>query len=118
MLLVDDDAAVRSSLKFALEVEGFEVRLFAGAKALLAEAALPARSCLVVDYEMPGIDGLEMIRMLRTRGVRLPAILITGGAGERLRDRAGRAGVGSILEKPLSDTALIECIRRAVATGA
>ena len=53
MLVVDDDAAVRKSIKFALELEGFEVRDFSSAQELLIEENIPPRSCLVVDYYMP-----------------------------------------------------------------
>ena len=53
ILVVDDDAAVRNALKFALEVEGFSVRLYATPEALLAEKDLPAAGCLVIDYRMP-----------------------------------------------------------------
>lgn len=116
MLLVDDDAAVRSALKFALEVEGFRVRLYDGSAALLADGGLPDRGCLVVDYRMPGVDGLELVEMLRARNVTLPVILISGRVSRQLRSRAERAGVIRVLEKPLSDTALIESIRLALAT--
>ena len=58
VLVVDDDAAVRAALKFALEVEGFHVRLYDGPQALLADHTLPERACFVVDYRMPEIDGI------------------------------------------------------------
>lgn len=114
VLVVDDDAAVRSALKFVLEVEGFRVQLYDGSAALLADASLPIRGCLVVDYRMPGIDGLELVDRLRARQVALPAILISGRVNEQLRSRAKRSGVIEVLEKPLSDAALIESIRHAL----
>ena len=77
VLIVDDDAAVRSSLKFALEVEGLIVRLYDGPAALLADGDLPKSGCLVVDYRMPGMDGLRLVEALRARGVVLPVILIS-----------------------------------------
>ena len=116
VLIVDDDAAVRSSLKFALEVEGFQVRLYDGAAALLADRALPPRGCLVVDYRMPFVDGLELIETLRARNVVMPAILITGRANGQLRSRAAKSGIRSVLEKPLSDGTLVESIRSALET--
>lgn len=114
-LIVDDDAAVRSSLKFALELEGLRVRLYDGPEALLAERDLPACGCLVVDYRMPAMDGLELIDTLRARGVAMPTILITGHANTQLRIRAARSGIRQVLEKPLSDGALVESIRSAIA---
>jgi FixJ family two-component response regulator len=116
VLIVDDDAAVRSALKFALEVEGYNVRLYPGPEALLADADLPRCGCLVVDYRMPVMDGLELIETLRKRHVAMPAILITGRANNELRRLAARSGALQVLEKPLSDGALVEGIRQALAT--
>ncbi|MFI4998311.1 MAG: response regulator transcription factor [Reyranellales bacterium] len=113
VLIVDDDAAVRSSLKFALEVEGFRVRLYDGPAALLADRDLPDRGCLIVDYRMPVMDGLELIDALRARNVAMPAVLITGRANNELHRRAAKSGISRVLEKPLSDSALIENIRSA-----
>jgi two-component system response regulator FixJ len=114
VLIVDDDAAVRSALKFALEVEGFEVRLYAGPEVLLADADLPRCGCLVIDYRMPVMDGLELIGALRKRHVSMPAILITGRANNELRRLAAKWGASQVLEKPLSDGALVESIRQAL----
>ncbi|MGZ3338239.1 MAG: response regulator transcription factor [Reyranella sp.] len=113
VLVVDDDAAVRAALKFALEVEGFRVRVYDSAAAFLADDNLPGRACLVIDYRMPGIDGLELVNLLRARQVALPAILISGRVNNALRSRAERSGVIRVLEKPLSDAALVESIHHA-----
>lgn len=116
VLIVDDDAAVRSALKFALEVEGWSVRLYDGPAALLADMDLPRCGCLVVDYRMPGMDGFQLVETLRARNVTLPAILITGRASRQLRHAAEKSGIGYILEKPLSDGSLVESIRLALGT--
>ncbi|HEX2552707.1 MAG TPA: response regulator [Microvirga sp.] len=116
VIVVDDDAAVRDSLKFALELEGMSVRVYEGGAALLADAGGLARGCLVVDYSMPAMDGLELVDRLRGRRIGLPAILITGKANDDLRDRAARAGIRLVLEKPLADGALVEGIRSALST--
>ena len=113
VLLVDDDAAVAHALKFSLELEGFEVRTFAEGEALLAEAGLPERGCLVLDMNLPGADGLEVVRRLRERRVGLPAVLITTAPTPTLRARARAAGV-PIVEKPLLGDALPDQVRRAV----
>jgi two-component system, LuxR family, response regulator FixJ len=110
VLVVDDDAAVRQSLKFALEQEGFEVRLYEDGAQLLADAALPPVGCLVVDLTMPGMDGIALMDRLRQRHVALPAILITTPGSPRLREPALRAGFRLVLEKPLEDGALLEGI--------
>ena len=108
VFVVDDDAAVRGALKFALELEGLKVRLFDGPAALLAEGSFPSDGCLVIDYRMPNMDGLELISQLRALKVGLPIILITGRASGDLRRRAVKLGVHRVLEKPLSDGALVE----------
>ena len=112
MLVVDDDSAVRNSLKFILEVEGFQVRVFSSAEELLNEDSLPDPSCLVVDYYMPGMNGLELVAQLRGRDVLIPAILITPAPSENLRNRAAAAGV-PIVEKPLLGSRLLDSIRMA-----
>ena len=112
VLVVDDDSAVRNALKFVLEIEGFKVRLYANGQALLDDGDLPAMGCLVVDYRMPGMDGLELVERLRAGDVTLPVVLICSRLSDWLRSRATRAGISAVLEKPLSDSALVECIRR------
>ena len=116
VLIVDDDAAVRSSLKFALEAEGLEVRLYDGPVALLAEKNLPLRTGLIVDDRMPLMDGLELVMSLNARDTQLPTILITDHATQGLRGRAAKLGVRQVLEKPLSGSALVEGIRSILAS--
>ena len=114
VLVVDDDAAVLSALKFALEAEGLDVRAYRGAVALLADLNMPPFGCLVVDYRMPVMDGLELIGVLRKRGIRTPAIIITGRTNKDLAAQATGLGVRQILEKPLADGALVTAIRSAL----
>ena len=103
--------AVRNSLKFSLELEGFSVRTFADGPELLGPGDLTRPSCLVIDFQMPKMNGLELLGQLRRHSVSAPAILITGSANTTLRALAARAGV-CIIEKPLL-TALTEEIRKA-----
>jgi len=113
ILVVDDDAAVLNSLKFALEIEGFRVFVFTSAEALLKEPELPASSCLIVDQNLPGRSGLELVAQLRQRDVRFPAILITSHPSLALRRQALTADV-AVVEKPLLGNALSEAIGRAL----
>jgi FixJ family two-component response regulator len=115
--VVDDDAAVRNSLKFALEMEGFDVRAYDGGPALLADAALASGGCLVVDQQMPGITGIELVGRIRDLSLDIPAILITGKASDDLRLTAALSGIRQVLEKPLEDSALLDGIRSALAPG-
>jgi len=114
VLIVDDDAAVRKSLKFALEMEGLDVRTYDSGRSLLADRTLPANGCLVIDQFMPRMRGLYLVRRLKDRAVHLPTILITANVTENLKRSAASAGVQAVLEKPLDDSALIDSIKAAL----
>src|SRR3974377_17667 len=88
VLVIDDDPAVRSSLKFALEVEGFAVRTYPTGSDLLDEEAAQESGCVVPDYHLPGRKGLDLLARLRDRKVSLPAILITTAPSAAVRRRA------------------------------
>jgi two-component system response regulator FixJ len=114
IIVVDDDAAVRPSIKFSFDLEGFSVRNYAGASELLNEATLPPFGCLVIDYNLPALNGLEALQQLRKRQVRLPAIVITSYPSRTVREGAAAAGA-SIVEKPLFNHAFSDNIRAALA---
>lgn len=111
LLVVDDDPAIRTSLKFALEIEGYAVETYADAESLAAREDLPETGCLVVDYQLPGMDGLELVETLRRRAVCLPALLMTTQPTRQVRLRAEQAGVG-IIEKPLLSSSLGDALAR------
>lgn len=111
VLVIEDDPAVCNSLQFSLELEGFVVRTFSDAAAVLRSADIPAAECLVVDYKLPGMNGLELLQELRTRGISTPAILITSHPSAVLSHAAGRAGI-VIVEKPLLGNALSDSIHK------
>jgi len=113
ILVIDDDPAVRNSLKFALEIEGFSVRLYPTGAELLDEKEMPESGCLVADYHLPGMTGLDLLARLRERDIRWPAILITSHPSAAVRDRAALAGV-RVIEKPLLSDTLFQGIRAAL----
>jgi two-component system response regulator FixJ len=117
ILIIDDDPAVRNSLKFALEVEGFAVRAYPTGGELLSEADLPDNGCLVVDYKLPEMNGLDLLSELRRRNIGLPAILVTTHPNSAVRNRAALAGV-PLIEKPLLNDTLFQGIRTALGRSA
>jgi two-component system, LuxR family, response regulator FixJ len=109
VIVVDDDLAVRNSLKFSLEVDGFVVRAYSGGIELLNDTELLRGGCLVIDQNLPGMNGLDLVAQLRVRDVAVPAILIASYPTAALSARAAKAGV-PIVEKPLLGTALVDRI--------
>jgi FixJ family two-component response regulator len=115
--LVDDDAAVRRALAFALDLEGFAVEAYESGEALLSSARPQAPGCLVLDERLPGASGLDTLRQLRARQVELPAIFITSHPKPAFRQTAARVGV-PIVEKPLEGETLIAVIHRLLGSAA
>ncbi len=111
--VVDDEEPVRKSLAFLLATEGFTVRVHERASDFLKIAAELRDACLVTDLRMPDIDGVELLRSLRQRGIKIPAIVITGHADVPMAVAAMKAGALDFIEKPFEDRVLIESIRRA-----
>ena len=110
--VVDDDAAVRDSLRMLLEAAGFAVRTFDSASAFLASAPM-GLGCVLTDVRMPEIDGLALLRRLRELGVHLPVIVMTGQGDIAIAVQAMKAGAIDFLEKPFDDATLIEAIGKA-----
>ena len=115
--VVDDDYDVLTSLKFLLETEGFEVRTFRSGSALLSSSARRDADCLIVDYKMAGIDGLELAQRLRGLDVSTPIVMITGYPDENIASKASMAGVRQVLLKPNLEGNLVDCVRNVIDTG-
>lgn len=110
MLLVDDDQAVRRSIKLLLRARGFTVRDFGSAAELLADRMSRSCHCLIADYLMPSMDGLALLERLRATGWTGCAALITGCYQKGLEQRALEAGFLALVEKPLTDEKLVHLI--------
>jgi two-component system response regulator FixJ len=114
VFVVDDDAAVRKSLRWLIESVSVQVETFGTAQEFL-EASDPQRpGCLVVDVRLPGLSGLELQDQLAARGVRLPTIVITGHGDVPMAVRAFKAGAIDFIEKPFSDQQLLDRIQQAI----
>ena len=111
--IIDDDEAVRHSLQALLEATGHAVAAHATGEEFLA-AATPG-GCLIIDLNLPGIDGIEVVDRLRRTGARTPVILISARFDAMARARAARAGTQALLEKPLRERALLDCIEQCLA---
>jgi two-component system, LuxR family, response regulator FixJ len=112
--IVDDDFDVLKSLRFLFETEGFDVRTFHSGAALLGSRARRDADCLVVDYKMPGIDGLELVHRLSGLGIHTPTVLITGNVDEAFSAKARSAGIRQVLKKPHLAENLTVAVRDAI----
>lgn len=112
--IVDDDAALRDSLSFLLEMQGFAPRLHESADRFMAALTPNIEGCIISDVRMPGMTGVELARTLKARGVTLPIIVMTGHGDVPLAVEAMKAGVADFIEKPFSDEMILGAIRSAL----
>lgn len=115
--LIDDDQGVRDSLAMLLDSAGIRSRCFSGAEEFIAKADLFEPGCIVVDVRMPGISGLDLLRILRERGIDLPVIVMTGHAHVSMAVQALKDGAADFIEKPFDDTIFLASVREALNRG-
>jgi two-component system, LuxR family, response regulator FixJ len=114
VVIVDDDAAVRQGLRFMLRAAGYSVEEFSSASSFLRDFDPPRGGCLLLDIQMPEMNGLELQQRLNVRGWRIPVIFITGHGNIPLAIQAMKAGAFDFIEKPLREDSLLESIERAL----
>ncbi|HPF23180.1 MAG TPA: response regulator [Hyphomonas sp.] len=111
--LVDDDDAVRHSASFMLRHAGFAVKTYADGVAFLEAVEDAAPGCILLDVQMPRMDGLEVQEQLNARGVAMPVIVLTGHGDVNVAVKAMKAGAIDFVEKPYEKQTLVGALNRA-----
>ncbi len=112
--VIDDDEAVRQSLKFLLESASIGVETHASATEFLRLLPEMEPACVITDVRMPNISGIDLLRRLRELKRGIPVIVITGHGDVALAVEAMKIGAADFLEKPFDDEALLASVRSAI----
>lgn len=112
--IVDDDESVRRATSAFIRSLGYGAQTFASSEEFLASGWVRDSACLIADVQMPGMNGLELQRVLIERGRHLPIIFITAFPSASVQDQALAAGAWAVLSKPFSDDELTDCLQRAL----
>lgn len=110
--IVDDDKSGRIALSSLVRSMGYESCLFSCAEDFLASAERNETDCLITDFQMPGMTGLDLQGKLVSDGQNIPIIFITAYPEESVRNRATAAGAVSFLSKPFDGQVIIDCIEQ------
>jgi FixJ family two-component response regulator len=112
--VIDDDESVRESLLLLLKQFGFSVNTFSSAEEFLLSHSRGQTRCLLLDFTLPGMTGLDLQQELRRRQTETPIIFITADRDEALRQRVLAAGAVECLFKPFTDMALLGALNAAL----
>lgn len=113
--VVDDDDAVRDSLKFLLSTLYDDVRVFDSGRRFLDDGRKDSPACVILDIHLPEMDGFEIMEKMRQMALDLPVILITGRADATIRSRAKELGALALLDKPIDYDNLVAALESALA---
>jgi FixJ family two-component response regulator len=114
VIAVDDDFRVRESIESLVESAGYAPLMFSSAEEFLESGTLAGAMCLITDVRMPGINGIELQRRIRTERPKLPVIFISAHNDDETRQRALDDGAARFLYKPFDAGELLEAIRVAL----
>ncbi|WP_169316097.1 sigma-54-dependent Fis family transcriptional regulator, partial [Pseudomonas agarici] len=114
VMVVDDEASIRSAVEQWLSLSGFAVQVFSRAEECLARLPADFPGVIISDVRMPGVDGLELLERVRILDADLPVILLTGHGDVKMAVEAMRDGAYDFLEKPFSPEALLSSLGRAL----
>jgi len=112
--VIDDDLAMRDSVAFLLDVNGFDAKTYESAVKFLQIVTKLPLDCVVTDVRMPGMNGLELVQKLKSEGIDCPVIVVTGHGDVALAVEAMKAGVVDFIEKPFSDDVFLGAVRSAL----
>jgi FixJ family two-component response regulator len=108
--IIEDDDSVRRALRRLIRSMGLEVEAFATAEEFLESIERTLPSCLILDVNLPGLNGLELQQRLRAEGRNIPFVVITAYADERVREQALKAGAIAFLAKPFEERMLLQAV--------
>jgi len=114
VFVVDDDVSVRESLESLIRFAGWQPETFASAQEFLSRPRVHAPSCLVLDVNLPDLNGLDLQKRVATDRVEMPIIFITGYGDVPMTVQAMKGGAIEFLTKPLGDDVLLNAIRHAI----
>lgn len=114
VFVVDDDVSVRESLEALIGYAGWQVETFDSAQDFLARAPTPVPSCLILDVNLPGLNGLELQTRITTDRADMPIIFITGYGDVPTTVRAMKGGAVEFLTKPFSDEVMLAAVGAAI----
>ena len=114
VFVVDDDESVRKSLRMMLKAAGFNTATFSSADEFLATCTPKTMGCIILDVNMPGMDGFKLQEELHRRGSLLPIIFLTGQGSIRLSVHAIKEGAMDFLTKPVDGDKLLACVNQAL----
>jgi FixJ family two-component response regulator len=115
--VVDDDASIRVALDDLLQSLGYAVLTFESAEEFLRSGYLDDTGCVISDVNMPMMSGVELLGLIRGRGIQVPFILITAFPQESIAKQALRAGAACCLTKPFRRDDLVQCVESAFRTS-
>lgn len=115
VLVLDDDASICRSMRRLLSANGFQVRTFERPSELIASDIPRSNACMVVDINLPEMNGVQLCDMLLQSGRALPTVLITARTDAGVRSLVAKSDAVAILFKPFAEEALLDAIRRALA---
>ena len=114
VFVVDDDISVSESLEAPIRCEGWEPEAFASAQEFLTRPRVVTPSCLILDVDLPDLNGLDLQKCIASDRKNMPIMFITGHGDVPMTVRAMKAGAVEFLMKPLNDEALLSAVRHSI----